>query len=1792
MTLNPIRFAQDVNSQFLRYQLTAFPMSDPDLAEQAKKMLTGSGRESPLVKGPYLSLSRSYQEGKSLKQLVDEKMIHPAVEGVAEYPVLFAHQQDTLEAVKREKSPLITSGTGSGKTEAFLYPILDHCFKLRDENAPPGIVAVIVYPMNALAIDQLGRLRRMLAGTGITFGMYIGNTPRDWNEISNVKRMQKGEGRDKIPEYDRRYSEHKNFTTIPYEERHTEKEINEEPPRILLTNANQLELLVTRASDQGIFQNAPLKFLVFDEAHTYSGATGAEVATLIRRLRAFCNKTRKDVICIGTSATITDPVLGERAGIKFASRFFGVRPEDIELVSERYSQEKWSSNLINPDPVGKEAETLFSETLEALKNSGNPEKISSIIYKLSRYVFDPAMPWKESLYKALEMNQVVKTTFEVLNEPMEFQKAVKTIWQKLGRFNPITQNNEYELLTYLTLGAAAEKNGNPLLRPKLHYFVRGLGGAAAVFHKGDTETLAELFFSHEKALEKHKEIMPTGVFSVMVCKNCGQHYFETWLEGIDPEITGLTGGLAEGDNVYWPVKDASDKDRIVFTNRFVSEIEEDDNQTERLDQKRQEAFICSHCGSFHQHSASVCSNPNCKRNTDLLGVYILTNTENGKATNCPSCGQKGQKGTRFSEPFRPLTAVIVADVHILAQNMINAETISQRKLITFADNRQDAAFQAAWMADHARRYRLRQLMYLQIEGNTEPISIGDLQQKLLNYLKSNSELARTLIPEVYAGEIEEAYSSKIDEQLKKFLRISILREFVTGFRRRDSLETWGVARVDYYGLNEDDIKIKELSAKYSISSKTLVIGIETLLDHYRRTRFLYDEAEPIYSHYWHYGDIEVQRGYLPFMDFPPKGLKYYKEDGDKTIFVSGFFSVKGQTLARNFINKWGIADDKIQDLIRDIWSALSKDWNIITSVTLKSNKGTPLGGATGVFQIDSRKMGIVKQHERYTCKICHRVHTRDTPNHSCSRIHCNGTLQREEPPADDYSISLLKHDFKMLVAREHTAQVPAKIREALEDDFKKPTGKVNCLVATPTLELGVDIGDLDIILMRNMPPLSSNYWQRAGRAGRRHRMAAIYTYCRNNAHDEYFFDDPYRILSGRIYPPKFNMRNNVMIRKHVHATVISVLTRISQLKKPFPGDTLQDLENLRITLNTVFPSFISEYLFESDSTYKKTPLDVSPLNKAIERYKAQIEKEVIQVFTDCWPKDSEMEVKPEVLTGYMNTMYSALQERIDLLHTRLMWTINTRNKILEKEKTGRLEEIEERLLKRCREYLKTLTHKDLNTYTLTVLAREGFLPGYGTYEGNITAFAGTAYTSSWHKMAFELTRSPAIAVREFIPGNLIYANGGKYRTVLLHLPFSEERITPDEYILDVESQRIVEKGVPTSGYSGEEQPATISGLPICDVDIGFISHVSDEESNRYKLPVYIAGYLQSFNRGGISYSCGGNEFDHLIGQGVRLVNVGPSNRVTDEKYGYPVCTVCGGTRSPFASEKEIENFKNYHTKSCGKEPGWYAITSDATVDGILFKKLTSQEDAINLAEAIRIGANQTLEMKQEDLQILILPQGAEEWDVFIFDHMAGGSGLLNQLIERWKEIIVSAKTVLLKCSNSCEKSCYVCMRSFFNMYYHELLDRKCAIDLLIKYDHPPQKQHDITPKAREERSSGQSTNLGESRLRQILLDHGFPEFDAQTPISIPHSKYKTTTPDLLRVDPVTGAKVAVYLDGLSKGIHGNQERQQIDSIIRAILRSQGYHVEEISTATLDDPEVLGYHLKSIANVLNLKIDKI
>jgi ATP-dependent helicase YprA (DUF1998 family) len=168
---------------------------------------------------------------------------------------------------------------------------------------------------------------------------------------------------------------------------------------------------------------------------------------------------------------------------------------------------------------------------------------------------------------------------------------------------------------------------------------------------------------------------------------------------------------------------------------------------------------------------------------------------------------------------------------------------------------------------------------------------------------------------------------------------------------------------------------------------------------------------------------------------------------------------------------------------------------------------------------------------------------------------------------------------------------------------------VNTLVATPTLELGVDIGPLDSVLMRNVPPLPANYWQRAGRAGRRQRMAVNLTYARAASHDRAYFADPLRLLAGTIEPPAFNLRNDVMVRKHLHATAITVLHTIAQSASALERAGMLDV------LDTCLPTRIGSYLFDAAGEVRRDAFDVSSFGRLIAQYRERLLSVIVYLTT-------------------------------------------------------------------------------------------------------------------------------------------------------------------------------------------------------------------------------------------------------------------------------------------------------------------------------------------------------------------------------------------------------------------------------------------------------------------------------------------------------------------------------------------------------------------------------------------------
>ncbi len=181
------------------------------------------------------------------------------------------------------------------------------------------------------------------------------------------------------------------------------------------------------------------------------------------------------------------------------------------------------------------------------------------------------------------------------------------------------------------------------------------------------------------------------------------------------------------------------------------------------------------------------------------------------------------------------------------------------------------------------------------------------------------------------------------------------------------------------------------------------------------------------------------------------------------------------TLVRQIAKKWGVTDDDIPEFLAGLWQYLTgQDVGLLMPVTLKGSKGRALPNCTGVYQVDSAKLMLSENHGYYRCKRCRRKVMRRPPANKCLAWQCDGQLEFIGEDPDNYNLQLLDERYAMLRPEEHTAMVPQEHRERIENWFKGSADAVNSLVCTQTLELGVDIGSLDSVLLRNVPPLPAN----------------------------------------------------------------------------------------------------------------------------------------------------------------------------------------------------------------------------------------------------------------------------------------------------------------------------------------------------------------------------------------------------------------------------------------------------------------------------------------------------------------------------------------------------------------------------------------------------------------------------------------------------------------------------------------------------------------------------------------------
>ena len=1809
MALNPVVFTEKVLQSFLRYQLRAYPFADPRLHCQMRQLLSlDQARRSPLLQGPFVSLSRPFRTGAPVAALAAEGLLHPHLEQriPSDIEELYRHQEEAIRAIAGGRSTLISTGTGSGKTECFLYPIISRCLSLRDEGAPAGISAVIVYPMNALAEDQLMRLRPLLAGTGVSFGMYVGKTPEYESGVGG-ERLPPGASR---ADYEAKLGEvraNKAGETVHPAEEACSREAMRSPggqPRILLTNVKQLELLLTRQRDAELFSGARLDFLVFDEAHTFTGAMGAETACLIRRLRAFCGRQAADTVCVATSATIVDR---ERpnAARSFASRFFGVPEESVVTVAEDYEQEVWSEGRWLPDAARGDVAALLANSVEAVEE--DPEGPGDAVRRVYRALAGQELGaglWPQALYNALATNEIVYRLNAGLHQPRPLSELPSELRETTGR-----DVTEAEILAWLTLAAAARRKGRPLLRPVVHGFLRGIPGAVVSFPDQGDEP--RLWLAAEDEIEQAsaspsdqsaEHEARSARLPILTCTTCGQHYYTAHLQDFSFDGKRPGGGAPNEHGVFWaPLAEALGGRRVVLLDRLIGGDEDDAEDedgsgsekskgTAVLERRTAPIHLCRHCGTAHSESGDGCLDCGAPGPRVRLHAVRQKPDRPGVLTSCLSCNALGGGTGRYREPARPVRASNAADVHVLAQDMVHHS--ERPRLLVFCDNRQDAAFQAGWMKDHARRFRLRSLM---ADGLNHGAcrSIGDLTRFLDTELEKDESLSRALIPEVWQVARLEAAGRRHRNERLKFLRMQVLQEVTESARQPLGLEPWGRMKVDYVGLDASLPWIQDYANRLGLPPESMREGVAGALDYVRRQKVLFDAEYLTFTKNRMDGDLEMQQGYLRRFG-GPKGVKLKRGASDDSGRVLQWLSDSGQTTMKQMAAKWGVEPEQAEELLRSLFAMLVAQ-ELLVSVRLKGAKGGNLPNASGVYQVDGDRIELSPHHGVYRCRSCRARTVRRMPHNRCMAWRCNGTLEWLPEDPDDYDLQLLDGGYSMLRPEEHTAMVPHDERERLENLFKGPSEAVNCFVCTATLELGVDIGALDAVLMRNVPPLPANYWQRAGRAGRRHRMAVDLTYCRPVSHDRAYFAQPEKLLAGRIDPPAFNLSNDVMVRKHVNASVLTGLQRLSRGggKKP-SGPSMAEREQIQTALERCLPRQVSSWLFDGDSV-RASPFNFGPLAEIIRRHRRALLAEADAAFAQGWPEADAAAVAPEVLGQYIDDFTDGLRDVERSLRRRLDWAreqIERLNNL--RREHGALDREDDALFWRCDQLVKRLKgrslrnrrdaqgHQDANTFN--VLAAQGFLPGYGLETGSVVAMAEVPF---WHSgaLAFNLPRPSGIALREYVPGNLIYANGHRFvaRRFLRSAREDREEMPAFEVSTEHQAVRQCDPGSPASLLGAQ----ALRTLAVCDVHLAHQSQISDDEEYRFQMGVAVHGIESGGHRGGQAYRWG--EQDALLRHGVdlRLVNVGSSAEINaGSRLGYPVCTVCGQSVSPLSSDRQQREFGESHLERCGRPVNRIGFHADLTADVLSLPSLPDPTTAYSVLEALRFGAAQVLDMHLDDLQILVVGQiDRPDVDALLWDPMPGGSGLLDQLVERFDEIAQAAEAAVDGCASACGHSCIDCLQTFRNGYYHKHLNRKTALECLRQWGRELSFSHPIpaaTPAGKE--TTAQPVNEAERRLKHLLAAAGFDEGVRGEQIDLGPG-LGTTTPDVIYRGHSSMPDVCVYLDGLSERLHGDPRTAEQDREIRYWLRQQGYEVVEITVTDLDDAGAMARHFVRLAMYL-------
>ncbi len=1535
----PVNLAEEVKERYKRYLETTFYFKDPGLRRSFQESLS-SGY---LSKGPYLESTSVFKRGKRTGELFQELLPNPPDEGFlkalwGDRP-LYIHQERALKKVFGEShNVVVATGTASGKTETFLYPVLLHLYQeFQARQLGPGVRALILYPMNALANDQrerLGEICQKLQDAGspfkFTFGQYIGETPEDEND-------SRRHARDHIV---RRL----------YGELVLRKEMRESPPHILLTNYSMLEYLLIRPDDSPLFDNGRAQwwtFLVIDEAHQYRGSKGVEMGMLTRRLKRRLREGGRTgpFRCVATSATIAGGESDKPLVAKFASDLFGENflKEDVILGETEPIPDLGTVDL-SPDDYQAIRQTL---------DSGSTNGLFEIAQRFGLAIPEGLDGAKGGGFILQHDLRSTKLRRIITTEPKEVRELADEIFSDLSREKRLIALSE---LVELLIKAKDPLSETPLLSARYHLFLRSLEGAFVSY------------FPHKRLLlERRSQDEKGAVFEIALCRECGQHY----LVG---KFIKQEGFLREA------IRDPSHPDfGATFFRPIESIIEESDEEDSGAERK---IFrLCIECGAMVQvnrrHNELRCGHTN----SILVEQQEGAEEREDQIPKCSACGY------RAPDPVREVVHGTDGPHAVIATTLYQKLPEKRRKVLAFADSRQEAAF-FAWYLENSykdifNRNLIRKAINRLNQHTSEGLSLRELAAALRDIYRENNVFPPAM------GDLE----------LRREAWLSLYREFLTD-EPRISLE--GVGLLRWYIKWPEKFKVPDIlfSHPWSLNEQEARDLIFILMDFMRADRAVELRTAGDVPLSWN--DLNIQASQMKVRIGPPhrpKNRKFWPvrswdgKTGKRAQFLS-------RILIKNGVPKQG-AMEKALEALRAIWEAFRPSDE---SVASQDRFLLSVDDARRLNPDWWRVFPISEGDSLFQCDTCGRLQSVSVGG-VCIRHRCPGSIHQikaNELEANHYRLLYKDNLPGVLRVEEHTAQIDKEKARDSQREFRD--GKIHVLSCSTTFELGVDLGNLDTIFLRNVPPEAFNYTQRVGRAGRRSEFPGFaITFCHRAPHDLYHFAEPNnRILKGTVRPPVISLRNEKIIVRHIAAIALSYFFRTFSDRFKTVEKLFGDLEH---------------------------PSGVSDLSDFLQKHKAKLEESLRGIVP------LEMADKVGLNNdGWIQNIVGT-KSRFSLAEAEVSSDFKS-VKNLERTSASRGDYGKAGWAKRRAE---TIASED----ALSFLSRKAIIPKYG-FPVDVVELDLHRTQQTSESLEVLLQRDLSIAIAEFAPTSKLVANKKEW------ISYGVKKVAEREWARK-SYRRCSNHNLFISWSPGQEEPSERCCNSAKDgtylvPQFGFVTNRQKPKEPKGRATRVFTTRPYFINLTGPSL--GEIDFRHI-----RLTKASPGLMAVlcegRRGGGFYICSSCG------AGFRETKNpHENPYGENCSGTLERVSLGHEFITDVIQIRFLFDlpQDNtkgiwfAYSLAYALVEGAAEVLEVPPTDLSATVSYEsgGPTIPPLIIYDNVPGGAGLVARLEDK-KILHACLKAALDRVNGSCgcgeNDSCYGCLRSYRNQFAHQHLKR-------------------------------------------------------------------------------------------------------------------------------------------------------